>query len=436
MYNESESIIYKGEYGISLEEVAACIGDVLVNDNGDIDLAATCLSDKVNIWSKHKPIDCDTWGALTEEQRRGTAEDNRNNIYYGVKIENLPTSAVLDDSLAYMHLAKFTYIKPTSKFRLLDFDGYKHTAKPNPYASFPSDNNKITGFYNDENLAMGGINGITVQYRENDQYGINFAEILAGAGESLSDVLDKAYPCILITDEDDRSFFTALSVKGEDGSLNPSTLVRNGELIDETWCVKINKPVKSSTSVNGSSSTPPWSSPQTGMKATLFLLESASIYEPVIGSALGDDFHDNWIQAESGGMAATRIPIVLPGAVGLDLELKQYYSGVIFRAESVNVLALTNPTFIVLLEEITGANSSNNIEIIVTLKSDNDGETYTQTIQRNGWSSNSSIVTSATLVTTMVHKPNTTYSGSVTVTTKDGNATNTSNVFKFSQTVQ
>ena len=433
MYNESESIIYKGEYGISLEEVAACIGDVLVNDNGDIDLAATCLSDKVNIWSKHKPIDCDTWGALTEEQRKGSAEDNNNNIYYGVQIENLPASAVLDDSLADMHLAKFTHIKPKNKFRLLDFDGYKHTAKPNPYAAFASDGNNISGFYNDGNLAMGGINGITVQYRENDKYGINFAEILVGAGESLSDVLDKAYPCILITDKDNRTFFTALSVIGDDGKLYPSKLVRNGELIDETWCVKINKPVKSTT--GASSSTPPWYGPQTGMKATLFLFESASYYAPVIGSALGDNFHDNWIQAESGGMAATRIPIVLPGAVGLDLELKQYYSGVIFRAESVNVIALTNPTFIVSLKEITGANSSNNIEIIVTLKSDNDGETYTQTIQRNGWDSGS-IAQSATFATTMIHKLNTTYSGSVTVTTKDGNATNTSNVFKFSQTVQ
>lgn len=434
MYNESESIIYEGDYGISLDEVAACIGDVLVNENGDIDLAATCLSDKINMMSKNKPIDYDTWEVLTEEQRKGTAEDNRNNIYYGVKIENLPTSAVLDDRLADMHLAKFTYIKPTNKFRLLDFDGYKHNAVPNPYASFQSDNNKITGFYNDENLAMGGINGITVQYRENDQYGINFAEILAGAGESLSDVLDKAYPCILITDEDGRSFFTALSVKGEDGSLNPSKLVRNGELINETWCVKIDKPVKSPTSVNGGSSTPPWSGPQTGMKATLFLLESASIYEPVI-RAFGDNFHDNWIQAESGGVAATRVPIVLPGAVGLELELKQYYSGIIFQPIEVKVNINENkPVFSVSFQETTGGSSNNNIQISVYLSLDNGYTTYISR-EFNGWPS--PFATEVFIpVNDLLHAPNTTYSGKVYIVTKDGNATNTSNVFKFSQTVQ
>lgn len=416
---------------ISTEDVSEALNEL----SGDI--GTLCVSDEINDWAKYKPIVYPSWKELTENQRIGTAEDNRNNIFYGIKISGLPTSAIIDESFADMHSATFKYIKPSggpfAPFRILDFDGYNHNAVPNPYASFASDGNSLEGFYNDADLVMGGISGITVQYSENNLDGVNFAEILAGGKVSLSDVLNKAYPCILITDKAGSTYFTALSTTIDDnGNTGPSKLVRNGEIINKTWFVKMSKPVKSETSVEGGTPAPPWISAQTGMKATLFLLESADLLAPVL-TKLGDNFHDNWIKVESGGLAITRAPIVLPGAIGLDLTLKQYFSGIVFEPTEVNILTLQTATFVVSLEEITGATSSNDIEITVTLNLDNDGSVYTQTMTRAGWPSGK--LDSVSIPTQLLHFPGTTYAGRVSITTKDGNVTNTSKTLRFSETI-
>lgn len=377
-----------------------------------LDLGTLCLAYNINIWSKNKPISHSEKGILTEQQKK-----KKN---WGVEVIGILDSPVLDSNMAKMHQTSFVYDRPnggsSSPFRTLDFDGYCHIAEPNPYASFEDE--KIEAYYNDSDFARGGIDGVSVKYSETNEYGIDFVDMISSSA-TLENALNKVYPCILVTDKFGNTYFTALSIEDSNGNAIPCTIANRNLSDVKPWFVKMSKPSYSAVSLGSMS--PPWTSEQDGMKATLFLLESASTIAPQLTAGVGGiNFHNYWIKAD--GLMGISVPIVLPGAIGLEMSLKRYFSGVIFALSSISASANAsgNVVFAVSTKEITGGTSTNSIEVTISLRV--NGATYTQKKNYpNGWPS----FNMATLITTnILHMQGTTYTGAVTVTTKDGTAQN------------
>ena len=61
---------YANGYGISLIDVANCLRDYRRDKNGNIDLGMMCTSEKIDIWSKYKPVEFDSHEELTEFERQ------------------------------------------------------------------------------------------------------------------------------------------------------------------------------------------------------------------------------------------------------------------------------------------------------------------------------------------------------------------------------
>lgn len=83
-----------------------------------------CTHPNINKWAKYKPIKHHVIGSITEEQR---TERKGNGELYGVIITG-------GNELAKLHDVAFTYVRPEggekSPYRLGDFLGYDHKAKP------------------------------------------------------------------------------------------------------------------------------------------------------------------------------------------------------------------------------------------------------------------------------------------------------------------
>ena len=404
---------------IRVGDVADALGE------SSLSIGDLCSSSAINMWAKYKPVQYANWGILTEAERKSAN--------FGIVVSGYDPSASLDSNMSKMHQVSFSYAKPyggaSSPYRLLDFDGYKHNAVPNPYASLGGTD--IIAFYNDSAFAEGGLTGLSVRYSDTNTEGVDLTDMITSPGVALSDTLARAYPCILVTDASGNSYFTALTTKLTDGSYGPRPMLYNGVYAGaETWFVKMSKPRRSATDLSGGTA-PPWSSAQTGMKATLFLLKSASLSQPLL-SAAGDNFHTYWIKAD--GFVATDKPSVLPGAVGANLTLRQYSSGVIFQPTNVAISIVNNrPSFGVSLQETTGRTSNNSITVRVVLTLD-DGYTISSNRVINGWSSSSLAPAILLNASDYLHAPGTQYKGKVTVTTQDGSSSNV-RTMEFNETV-
>lgn len=411
-YNSNNKLITAP---IGIGDIAEALGEFT------LDVGTLCASARVNKWAKYKPIVYPTWNMLNESQRRGTAEDNRNNIFYGIKISGLPTSPILNDSIAFMHDATFEHVRPyggaAAPYRMTDFDRYKHDAEPNPFASFNTD--EVVAFYNDSSFEKGGLADLIVRYDVNNIYGVDMLSIMSDPSVDVQDTLSRSYPCILVTDANGYTYFTALYTTLPNGTYGPRPLLYNGQYSSEPWFVKFSKPKYSESGVSGSNAAPPWTSVQSGMRATLFLLRSASPLVPQITLG-GINFGDYWV--ETAEQAATERPMVLPGAVGVPMRLEQYFSGVVFQPVGITASVLgNNPAFSVSLDETTGMTSANTITIQVSITLDGMG-TYSKNITVNKWPS----TMPAVLITAsdIAHIAGTIYTGKVSVVTKDGQATN------------
>ena len=208
------------ESGITLQEIAKCIGDYRVNALGQYDMSIFCNPKngiiKINMFSKIKPIRFNKWTKLDKEDFKGKSTDAADNIYYGIKITG-PISAELGPDLSVIHNTEFQYMAPrggeSEPFRLSDFDGYSHNAQPNPAASFQRDS--LEAYYDDEDHTQGSLGGILVRYYNTNSDGVDFTEFFKDPSEALTNSLS----CILVTDSSGRSYFTALDYDPNDGSI-------------------------------------------------------------------------------------------------------------------------------------------------------------------------------------------------------------------------
>lgn len=144
--SEKKTLSTEGS-GITLWEIAQCLGDYRVNTEGRRDLGMLCTSPKINKWAKYKPERYQTWGVLEDAQRAQNC--------YGFDISTLfNTDAESTLEAAIANGAAYPYLVPqggtSSPFRYLDFDGYNHKAeRPYRYTQFnePTDPNNWIDVY-------------------------------------------------------------------------------------------------------------------------------------------------------------------------------------------------------------------------------------------------------------------------------------------------
>lgn len=116
---------------VSREEMA----DILSTSR---DVGTICRSDSVAKWAKYKPVEYDTTGELTEEQRKST---NCGMIAPGVN--NTPAVAVGSPDEAIK--MTWSWKKPSTWFRVLDFEGYRTDAHYPPIMALSTSHNSFWG---------------------------------------------------------------------------------------------------------------------------------------------------------------------------------------------------------------------------------------------------------------------------------------------------
>lgn len=318
--------------GITPNEIGLCIQDYRVDKLGNADLSIFCTPNSAgqimfNKWNIHKPVPFPKWTKLTEAEFKGRSTDASQGIYYAIQFP-ASMSGVLNASIFDIHDAEFTYIPPkggaSEPFRIDDLDGYDHNAEPNPVARFNKEaDGSLVGYrddYGNEN-GRGGLMDISVIYSKSNEAGIDLVSIYASLADITvtDDMLEKTYPCILISDANNTfNYFTALSYLFDNGSIGSRPLLYNGTPASANrWSVKFTKILKSNNAIG---SRPPFESDLKGLRASIFLLQSSNASAPTLGL---DNFGENWIDI-SDGYAATSKAIVVPGDNGLTLNLREH----------------------------------------------------------------------------------------------------------------
>lgn len=333
--------------GVEIADVKA----VLALPNNDIGGLITDGAEQgvINKWAKCKPIayylyDPSTQtktpypGLLTDEMRKGPViEQQDDGVYYGIVVR-VPTVDQQMNTWPLLHGTTFTYRPPrglaySEMFRLRDFEEYRTNAKSNPFASFGDEGN-ATGYYDYDN----GISGIEVRYydpQNGNPYGVDLTSVLIDPSYSTTSALSKTYPCIIVG-KGNTHYITAL---GYEDALQhaPRPMYYNNAYVGGTWVANTHKPVYGSQSTNG-----PWTSPQSGLLATVVLLRSAypgDANRITLDVAGQQDLATHWFECTS-TLLTDKTPVPVPGAVGVNLSLVVFATGITVSATSISY----NPT--------------------------------------------------------------------------------------------
>lgn len=399
--------------GISLWEIYDCLRYNKVDQRGNRNLGMVIVNGNINKWARNKPIEYPSAAPLTDEQRKGSAEEQAKGIFYGIEIVGGTNIAIKD--LASIHNVDFVYHKPTTRFRALDFDGYNHLAQPQPYASMPHE-----GYHNDSeddgnDLNGQGLMGIQVGYNASDKTGVDLMDRLVGT--DLNDTMTKAFPCIVLTKSDGRTFFTALDYEG--GDARP--LLVGSNYASGNWTCQMSKPLYNAAALEPLDS--PFNDDEI-VTASVCLIKSASATAPLLTIG-GINYGENWVLV-SNALLGQAQPFVVAGANGVSLSLKTYYSAIIFEPTSVAGLFIANRnvTITVSYQEITGRSSDKEITIRVRVNIDGYGSVTTERTL-NGWTAGTQNIVPISAAFNFPHIDGTKYSGSVTLTTIDGTKSNT-----------
>ena len=147
-----------------------------------------CTASTINKWSKHKPIRYPKVDGLLEKEWRGTTADILQNIIYGLKVG---TGGM---NWKDLHNTNYEYVgRPTgganAPYRLGDFRGYDHDARPSLY-----------GFPGNDEFYYWDVEGSLSITIINDWNGTNTTGINLSDLTDLNDAYDIAdyYPCVMI----------------------------------------------------------------------------------------------------------------------------------------------------------------------------------------------------------------------------------------------
>lgn len=276
------SVIRRGA-GSQLGSQLTYDGTVYTNSGGehtDVPLSG------INKWAKCKPIRYDKVRDLTDAERRGSLADRNAGYYYGVHI------AAPAGSYAQIHDADFEYRRPRGSehgepYRLSDFSGYDADAAPGLSGSVASD-----ALYRDVETPVPAL----IDLVRSGTTGIDFAAAIVaamGAG-SPEDAFADLYPMVLIDG------WAAAMTNSELGRVTP--LYSGG-----VWYRGFGFDLKAlDDAVTGGLTLG-------SHRLSLFLVPD----DPLL------DLSGAWQDVES--TVGSRQAFAVPGAAGLDVEVKEMY---------------------------------------------------------------------------------------------------------------
>lgn len=207
---------------VSIADVQKALG-VTANDVGNL-----CTSNAINKWAKNKPVSRTKLTPLTDEERKGTGSSGE---YYGLQCTL--THITISPEL---HNVGFEYIRPTggisSPYRLSDFDGYDHSAQPDPTGEI-----KARDVYWQDELSSGSILEVSIYHYNWKGTGVSLDDIvgqLNGFGD-IKENIAFCYPLIMLGSDvrclqnsykkefissNPASYCTTLATQNSDGSLS------------------------------------------------------------------------------------------------------------------------------------------------------------------------------------------------------------------------
>ena len=251
------------------------------------DVGSLCTHDNINKWSKHKPIRYPKVDGLSGNDWRGTISDILQNIMYGLKVGT--SGANWKD----LHNTNYEYVgRPTgganAPYRLGDFRGYDHNARPSLYGIISNDE-----FYYwdvDGNLAI----IIENDWNNTNTTGINISDLTDD--NDVYDIEDY-YPCVMIGTWVHACYNKMLSTSIT-GQERVYTTLKHNEVQYQTFAVDIDEPKL-----------------QVEQMQTVSFFLIRQIQDSLINLR-------NWVNIAD--LAENRSIIGIPECVGLQLESRRY----------------------------------------------------------------------------------------------------------------
>ena len=435
MAHDINGRIYIGTTGVEIADVQAVLG----LPNSDIGALITqgALQGVINKWAKCKPVRYYTYansqkvpypGLLTGDMWKGAVIEQTDGAYYGIEVR-VPGVDQQMNTWPLLHNTTFNYRPPrglseSEFFRLRDFEEYRPKALPNPYASFGNEGS-ATGYYNYVN----GITGIEVRYYDPENgnpWGVDLTGVLIDPSYSTTSALSKTYPCIIVG-KGNTHYITALGFE-DDANHAPRPMYYNNAYVGGTWVADTSKPVYD---IGGHTTTPPWTSAQTGLTATIVLLRSAfhGTGHITLDSLGTQDLGANWFECTA-DITTDVTPVPLPGAVGVGLNLIAYTNGITVSATGISYESELERIVVPLSwtgTPVGDGTFSASVAVTLTNPSTHIGAGATQVVRGSTTLNIRNAIFSPDDfdITPNPLQPKT-YDVSITVTTTDGTATNTS----------
>lgn len=298
---------------------------------GDVD-GSGVRQNKINKWALYKPIRHTKVGSLTRDEFVGLASDVNQGIYFGLQL--LSSGQVDEETTSWplLHGSIWTYLPPRGVvsantiewYRITDFAdvetlglGYNANAVPNPSGQFNNvgAGDLITGYYN----VNRGITGISAYYLTTNRDGVDLSMILKTPSTTIDYTLARTFPCAIVTDANNNSYFTALFYEDDD---TPRPMYYNGAYLGGSWYLRFNKPAFTQSH---QSDTPPWNSSQNNMKITLFMLYCDYISNgiPYLDAMHTQSLKDYWYNCTL-DIIGQKEPIPFPNGTNFNLQLRPY----------------------------------------------------------------------------------------------------------------
>lgn len=285
------------------------------------DVATLCTSDRINRWSKYKPIRGGSYTPLPAAGFAGTTEDINNGIIFGMRAAT--RSSRLDD----IHGCDFSYAgKPGDNDwkRMTDFVGYDHNAGPLPTAMLPEWVYIDIGG-NAVNVTFSFANGINGTGKPSNLRAVSVDDIIKATDRSSSTArLSAYYPCACVMLRGtnwlrclDSGPNAEIERPGNSGTIVPGgksgqTLTSDGT-DSGSWLADWDLPLASLLKKAGVTS------PADKESVTVSICFLPQVVFPGTGLNLTD-----WVALRKNILYYTRA-FGCPGGVGRRLELRRYY---------------------------------------------------------------------------------------------------------------
>ena len=277
------------------------------------DVGTACGSEKINKWSKRKPVRYNTPEELTDAQFKGTVADNGAGIFYGLVCGS--EAGMLQD----LHERDWEYLRVrpgTDWCRLTDFDGYDHNAVCTLEGQVLAGTDEESFIY--YNLDKSLVAAVQYDRSGQNTTGVDIADIIPGGSDI---TIGDYYPCVLVG-----NYARAMA----NWNLSGGSVAAGEELVftplqyNGAWYTRFFAPELAAV---------PGMAEGEVLPVTVFLVSS-------IFQANLVNLRDSWVDVR-GAMWALNF-FTVPGAVGVSVRFEYYRDYVPCEVTSVSAYRITD----------------------------------------------------------------------------------------------